>query len=267
MIKNARADGKTLGIINASGLLAANALLDSHAPNPLRDFSILARVVSNRMVILTGQQSGITDIDALLDLAASRPVVVGVRDVGSASFFALPITASLLDMDYAVVTGYVGSTSRVLAAIRGEVDIIIQNYDSVSSYVESAELRPLLEISGSRPPLPSLGGLQGLAAQVATVRERPVEGAIEQANALAAIMSAGRLVVGPAGFPAKLENCLQASLMDVLMSTEFIDAAARANLGVEAVDAAKAKSELASSERSLSDFEQLVRSAVGKSLQ
>lgn len=267
LIENAKADGKTLGIVNASGLLAANALHDGRAPNPLQDFSILGRVVSNRMVILTGQASGIDDIDALLELAAIRPLVVGVRDIGSASFFALPVTASLLDVEYSVVSGYVGSTSRVLAAIRGEVDIIIQNYDSISSYVESKDLRPLLEISGTRPSVPPLGGRDGVAARIAAEHKKSVDDAIEQADALAAIMSAGRLVVAPAGLPATLEACLQESLMEVLMSTEFTEAAERAGLSIEAVGSTTAKSDLMSSERSLAEFESLVRSAVEKSLQ
>jgi len=270
-IQNAEADGRVMGIINASGLLAANAALKGRAPDPVQDYSILARVASNRMVVFTGRDSGISDLDALLKLSASRPVVAGVRDVGSAVFFALPITASLLGLDYSVVTGYQGSSSRVLAAIRGDIDIIVQNFDSVRSYVDSGELLPLLQISspGTDEPkldyphaIPYLGGQDGIAATLAAERRASVDEAVEQASALSAIMSAGRLIVAPAGLPKALELCLQTNLMEVLVSRELNDAANKARLTIEPADAAKARSELLASLDSLSEFESLVRSAI-----
>ena len=118
-IRDADADGRTLGIINASGLLAAGATQEDPAPDPSRDFTVLAKVASNHMVLFTGQNTGFGSIHELIEHSTQTPVVVGVRDVGSASFFVLPIAASLIGLDYVPVTGYVGSTNRVLAVIRG----------------------------------------------------------------------------------------------------------------------------------------------------
>ena len=63
---------------------------------------------------------GFSDMNGLLAAAQIRSIVFGVRDLGSASFYAVPVTASLLGLDYALVSGYVGTASRVLAVIRGE---------------------------------------------------------------------------------------------------------------------------------------------------
>lgn len=266
-VRDARPDGKTLGIINASGFLTANALLESRAPDPLQDFSILARVVSNRMVVFSGRDSGIDDIRALLELSGSRPVIIGIRDVGSASFFALPVAAALIGLDYQVVTGYSGSGSRVLAVIRGEVDIILQTFDSVSSYVESGEIVPLLELSRSRGKVPSLGGPNGVAALQAARRGLAVGRAIEQAEALENILSAGRLVVAPAGLPAALENCLQERILEVLSNPDFNQAAHQSDMTIDASDAVTARAELQMASKSLDEFGQLVRSAIERARQ
>jgi tripartite-type tricarboxylate transporter receptor subunit TctC len=268
-LSHAAPDGKTIGLVNASGLLTASTLLESRAPDILEDYSILARVVGNRMVLLTGQDSGIRSMGDLEQISASRPLVAGVRDVGSASFFALPVTATLLDLNHTIVAGYIGSTSRVLAAIRGDVDIIIQNFDSVRRFVESGELRPLMQISlpdssesDQGIHIPHLGGRDGLAAQKAAARGVPSEEAIAQARSLAAVMSAGRVIVAPAGLPAATEMCLRTGLMGVLQAQAFQDAADKAGLSTDPVDAITVRSELLVAVESLKEFGQLVRSAI-----
>jgi tripartite-type tricarboxylate transporter receptor subunit TctC len=275
-IRDAEVNGRTIGIINASGLLAAGAMPESRAPDPLNDFSILARVAGNQMVVFTGRDSGLADIADLMNLSAQRPVVVGVRDSGSASFFALPVTASILGLNYEIVTGYLGSTSRVLAAIRGEVDIIFQNFDSVSSYVASGELVPLLQISSpgtfghtqvSGPPTPFLGGPDGLAARPAIIHGMSADNAISSAEALVAIIAAGRLIVAPPGMPAGLTRCLQDHLMAVLQSKELLDASKKAKLTINAVSASIALSTLQTARKSLIEFYPLVRSAIEQTRQ
>ena len=46
----------------------------------------------------------------------SESIMTGVRDAGSASFYAVPVAAELLGFRYELVTGYVGSAARTLAA-------------------------------------------------------------------------------------------------------------------------------------------------------
>lgn len=275
-IRDASVDGRTIGIINASGLLAAGAMPESSAPDPLEDFTILARVTGNQMVLFTGRDSGLADTADLMKLSARRPVVVGVRDSGSASFFALPVTASILGLNYEIVTGYLGSTSRVLAAIRGEVDIIIQNFDSVRSYVDTGELVPLVQLSSpgasaseqmSGSAIPCLGGPEGLAARVASVQGKSVDQAISRTEALIAIIAAGRLIVAPPGLPAGLSQCLQSHLMGVLGSREFLDTSMQANLTIDAASASIAQSTLQNARKSLTEFYPIVRSAIEQNRQ
>ena len=183
----------------------------------------------------------------------------------------MPVVASLIGLNYAPVTGYVGSTNRVLAAIRGEIDVIIQNFDSVKTYVDSEELLPLLDVTGTGAgftiPVPALGGPSGLAAEVAIENDRPAEEALRKAAALSAIISAGRLVVAPTGLPPRLETCLQTQLMALLNSDEFMDAASQAGLAIDASDPDSARSDLKVARSSLAEFTRLVQMQIGQARQ
>lgn len=269
-LRDAEADGSTLGLVNASGLLVASLNPQRDLPDPSVDFTILARVVQNRMVLLTGSESGIADFEQLVAVAATRPLVAGVRDTGSASFFAIPLTMDLLAFDYEVVTGYVGSTSRVLAALRGEIDVILQNYDSVSRYIRSGELQPLLSISGpmsypaadgTRREVPALGGRDGLAAQRSEVSGLGRETAEQRAAGLSDVIKAGRLVVAPAALPGDIRNCLESALVDVMSSPGLQEAAAREALELDFAPAAEARGDLGKARSSVTEFVPLLAPA------
>ncbi len=182
-VLDAAPDGRTLGILNAAGLLAAR--LDQQAPDPATDFTVVARLLSNRTVLVTAQNSGVRSLDDLLRLSARRSIIIGVRDAGSASFFTVPVVASLVGLNYELVTGYDGNAARALAAIRGEVDLLVQNLDSVQRLIADGELRPLLQLAGTRPGarpgpneallvnVPVLDGETGVAQRRAKGRAEP----------------------------------------------------------------------------------------------
>ena len=239
-------------------------------PDPGVDFTILARVVQNRMVLLTGSESGIADIQQLAGVAATRPLVVGVRDTGSASFFAIPLAMDLLAFDYEVVTGYVGSTARVLAALRGEVDVIIQNYDSVSRYIRNGELQPLLSISGpmsypsgdgAQRAIPPLGGRDGLAVQRIESSGLTAETAERRAAGLSDVIRAGRLVVAPAGLTDEVRECLESGLAHAMTSPGLQEAALRESLELDFAGAAQARTDLGKARSSVAEFVPLLSPA------
>ena len=264
-IRDAAADGTTLGLINASGLLAAHAIEGQLAPNPATDFTLLGQIVSNHMVVFSGRDSGLKDIQDLLRVAQSRPIVVGVRDAGSASFFAVPVLAELLGMQYALVSGYVGSPARTLAVMRGEIDIFVGNFDSVSSQVQAGELIPLLQLTV--PPhnaldVPQLGGPEGSASQRAVATGRTPAQAEQLANDLAAIVGAGRLVVAPLALPPRLAACLEDSLGKILQSAELVAAAQRAQLDIDYQDSAASYQGLLAGSRGVEQFHDLIQAAI-----
>lgn len=269
-VRDAEPDGRTLGLINASGLLAANAVDARVAPDPANDFRILASVVANHVVMFTGRDSGIGSLADLLEAAQQRPIVAGVRDAGSTSFYSVPVTAELLAFDYQLVTGYVGSAARTLAAMRGEVDVVFGHFDSVQDQVQAGELLPLLQLTlaeGSGVEAPKLGGPAGMARQRADRSGRSLAEADDAAAALSAIVGAGRLVVAPKSLPEPLAACLDTTLAQILDSDELAAAAARAQLGIAPLDGAAARREVLAAEAALPRFEPLIRAAVEQARQ
>ncbi len=276
-IRDAAPDGKTIGIINAAGLLAAR--LDGSTLHPATDFTVLARLLRNRIVLLTGRESGIDSLDQLLGVAGRRPIVIGVRDAGSASIVAVPVIAELLGMDYVLVTGYVGNTARILAVVRGEVDLIVQNLDSTRRFIEDGTVRPLLQVTGveaggeagARDPIvagiPVLGGETGVAQQRARLAGRSVEQAKKRADSLASLVDAGRLVVAPPALPDQLRRCLEVAVGTVLRSPGLQAAADRAKLRIEPADAANARADIRAAAEALVDFAPLVRATMQRARQ
>jgi tripartite-type tricarboxylate transporter receptor subunit TctC len=273
-IRDAPADGMTIGIINASGLLATNIMANSPAPDPLTEFTILGRVISNHVVMFTGRDSGFSDIDELLRSSLTRPILVGVRDAGSASFFAVPVTASLIGMNFSLVTGYVGNATRALAVIRGEVDIVLHHFDSARRYVDAGELIPLLQLTEPRDgaedhnpdsalaAVPVLAGSAGLARQRATKTGKTPDQAEREASALASIIGAGRLIVAPPGLPEPLAACLSSVLGEVLTSTDLLVAANRVHLSIAFADRETAYNDLLTGAGEITQFAPLVRTTI-----
>ena len=265
VIRDAAPDGKTLGLINASGLLAARAIEDDPAPDPTVDFTILGQVVSNQVVVFTGTATGFRDINDLLIAAQSRPIVVGVRDAGSTSLYSVPVTAELLGIEYALVSGYVGSAARTMALIRGEVDIIVGNFDSLKGQVRVGELIPLLQLTAlvdDELDIPQLGGPEGLARHRAGVTGRTPQQAEQAASDLAVIVGAGRLVVAPQDLPAGLSDCLDTELGKILQSAKLLQAADRAHLSIEYQNSASAHQNLMAGARGVDQFRDLISAAI-----
>jgi hypothetical protein len=237
---------------------------------------VLARVVANHMMLLTGRDSGISDIGELLQISAQRPVVVGARDVGSSSYFVFPLAARNLGLDYSLVTGYVGSSSRVLASLRGEVDIIVQTLDSVMPYVKSGELVPLLWLtnpSGSSQldelpfKVPVLGEWRDDSRGVDGRNPLGAGGQEPDAAAISAMLSAGRVLMAPRGLAPGLETCLQSVLAEVLDSHELAQAAAAAGLTLDPAGAPEALEELEASRKYMEQFAPLMRAAIDETRQ
>lgn len=272
LIRDAAPDGRTLGIVNAAGLLAAS--LDREVPDPAADFTILARIATNRTVMLAGRDSAIGNVADLLSLSARRPIVIGVRDAGSASLFAIPVVAELLGMKYALITGYVGNNARVLAAIRGDVDLLVQNLDSTRAFIESGELRPLLLLTQPSAPaaygpdnaliagIPALGGANGMAAERARLAGRAGEDAVQKAQALARLIDAGRLVVAPPALPDGPRRCLENALAAALASKELRTTAARARLTLDTADAVAARADVEAAAQALGQLAPIIRPAL-----
>jgi tripartite-type tricarboxylate transporter receptor subunit TctC len=251
-LANATADGRTLGIIDGPGLLLANRRRLASAPDLETDLVALGRVARLHPVLVTATRSGLTTIEDLLARARSGPLVAGVTATASQNFVNCALTAHLFGIDVRFVVGFPGSRELVLALVRGDVDFMAADAESVRGDIESDKLIPILRIA--RQPLglyaaldgvPILAGEEGITARRPELFKLAGPGSSETAESLVRFTSVGRLVVGPVGLPAQLRLCLEQGLSAALADPEFRTSAARAHRSLAVASGAEVRRELA----------------------
>jgi tripartite-type tricarboxylate transporter receptor subunit TctC len=225
VIAGARADGRTLGIVGVPGLLVASLLQQADAPDPARAFAVLGRISRSWHVWATGRQSGVQVMADLTALSRRRAVVCGINEVGSANFVSVAATAALLGMPVEFVSGFAGNRSVSLAAMRGDVDVVCFNYETIRDLIAGGDLRPLLQVSSAPidadaalAGIPLLGGPAGWAVEQARAGGGDHDQAQRRADGLAALMGSGRILVAPSGLPGPVARCLRDVTASVLMS-------------------------------------------------
>ena len=82
--------------------------------------------------------------------------------------------------------------------------------------------------------VPVLGGPDRLAVKRALALGRDPQVAQREAEALANISGAGRIIAAPGGLDRALASCLQDAVYEVMMNTEFEAAMAKVKLPVDA---------------------------------
>ena len=259
-VMQAPADGLTVGIQDATRRMVDSMLSDAGLPDILADFTILARFARSRHVLLVGGESGIADIQ---DLFNTNPTpVFGTNNLRSTGFLATVLIGDLLQMKFDTVSGIGGTRKRVLAASRGDVDIISSNFNSVVSDIESGALRPLLQTSSTpisnHPDLenvPLLGGAEGIAAGRAADLGLDVDNAIERARVIETLTGAGRLFVTSSKLPADLAACLQDAFLTIMQTQDFINDINKVNLTLDIADGHSASAAL---QRDQAGFKQLI---------
>jgi len=270
-IKNAPPDGGTIGIVNAAALLVAGLIGEQTAINLMTDFTVLGRAAHNQQVWATGGRSTLRTTDDVFERAKAGPVVFAVDEVTTPAFVGAVLVASLLGLDIAFVSGFAGSRESTMAAVRGDVDLVSVNFDSIRDRIESGDLRPLLQISAApiaeHPSLagvPLLGGETGLAARTATRSGGNASAAVTDAAAVEGILAPGRLIVAPRGLPAAVFACLEEGLHAAAADPEFVKVASKAERAVEFARAAATVEELRGVEQHASRFLPIIRQAVEK---
>ncbi len=261
-IRDAAADGRTLGILNGPGLMIANLVGQTQAPNPATEFTVLARIARSQHVWVTAADSPLRTMDDVFALTKERPLVYGTRDVASISFLSVTMGAHILNIPVEAVAGYSGSSQETLALLRGEIDVISVNFSSAFKKIEAGDVRPLLQIAETPIPnpglldgVPTIGGEGGLAATLFGDEPATV-------NALVNFTGAGRLIAAPLTLNEDLKGCLRAALLAVLTDPEFVAAASEARLALNVAPGDEATAGLRQVGEESSTFRDVVARAV-----
>lgn len=246
-IHAARPDGLTVGILNGTGTVVASILDQKRAPNPATDFSILGSTSFSPYVWAVGAESGIRTVDDLFQAAPTRPIVVGMTELGSSGFVVTAVMSELLQVRCEYLTGFAGSREASLAAVTGSADLVCYQVESILDLIDSGDLRPLLLFGSgpipSRPALSRLPVIQGDRSFTHTGprSSRYLDRHDPIATALDRVIRVGRLVVAPPGLAPRLESCLTHALDRALADPELQASASRASLSVDRLDSKRAR--------------------------
>ncbi|HET6468260.1 MAG TPA: tripartite tricarboxylate transporter substrate binding protein [Geminicoccaceae bacterium] len=221
-IRDAAPDGRTMGVVNASGLTAVAVLDEKDAPT-VDEFTVLARTGTQRHVWMVRQDSPIRTADDLIARGKAGELVFAATDLGGASFLSTVLGGSLLGFEPEIVAGYRGSAELRVAVLRGDIDAISGTFESSIDMLATEELRPILQLAeapiSDDPVLagvPVLGGPDGVAARQAAAEGGDAVAAVARASLVAEVTGMGRFLVAPAGLPTEIEACLADAVARVL---------------------------------------------------
>lgn len=250
-IRDADPDGRTLGIVNASGLLVQALLGHDTNIHPTEDFTAIGRLSVPSPVLFSAWDSPDRTLEALRKSAANRPLVFGIVGVGSTAWVWYVVASELLGLDATYVAGYAGTRESSLGLIRGEFDLAAYTFDSMLDRIEPGGLRPIAQLSPySAEHLPMLrdvpvvAGQDGLAARRARELGEDPAPLVARAAAFDRMFQAGRLVVGPPGLDPLLTSCLRKRFALVMEDSTFIARAAGARRLMAFAEASAVAAEL-----------------------
>ncbi len=199
-LMKAPADGVTIGILSPSSLalMQSNGELESF---DIRKLTWLGQLSMDPGVVVANTASGLKTPQDL----SKREIRIGVT---SESLFANTLLAKKMTINARTVM-FDGSPEQVLAAMRGDVDLMMDSWTSMKKAVDNSQgkLVPLFVVSDKRLPGWS---------DVPTSKEIGLE-----LGDLQAIAGTARLVAAPAGVPAESAKAMEESLWGALQDPEY----------------------------------------------
>lgn len=164
---SANPDGYTLVVLSSSTAISASLL--KHMPyDPMNDFVPVSGASTFANIIATSSTSKYASLADLMKAAREKPgtLNVGTTTVGSTNHLAATLFRSMTGLDFVIVP-FRTPGDLVTAAIRNDVDAIIQSYGALKSAVEEKQLRALAGTTAKRTPY---------APNVPTIDELGVKG-------------------------------------------------------------------------------------------
>ena len=159
-VLSAPPDGYTIALLSSSTAIAVS--LFKHLPyDPLRDFAPVCGFTGFANIFATSAASRYRSLADVIAAARDRPGVlnVGTTTVGSTNHLTATLFKSMAGLDFVIVP-YRGPPELLTAALRNDVDVIVQSYGALRPAIEDRELRPLASATADRasymPDIPTV---------------------------------------------------------------------------------------------------------------
>ncbi len=136
-LSRASADGHTLGLINLPGHFVQQIL--GEATYDLTALEYVGNITTTNYVAVASPRSNFTELSQLQNADVVR---AGITNISSTDGLGVVVAAESLGINVRTAN-HQGSTEAILAAIRGDVDIVQFPIESVSGYLENGDLIPL----------------------------------------------------------------------------------------------------------------------------
>ncbi|MBE0402476.1 Tricarboxylate transport protein TctC [Halomonas citrativorans] len=205
-LARAKNDGQVMGMGQTSNMAINPTLYASIPYDSLNDFTPIALVSSQPMVLAVNQNSAYEDFESLVAAARENPGKVSMSTPGSGtvSHLSMEVFSDQADVEFMHVP-YPGAAQAVTDAIGGHVDFVTASLPSLLSHIRSGSLKALavtsLERNAALPDVPSIAelGYEGFKA------------------------SDWKAVVGPAGLPDDVVATFNAAINQALQDERLIE--------------------------------------------
>ena len=198
IVARAPPDGQTLMICSSNNLALSRVVVRDLPYDPLRDFTLLARVAKVPTVLAVGSWLPAKTVAELVAIARAKPgALTGASSgTGSSSGFTLEMLKGAAGIDILQVP-YAGLSPAVTALLGHQVDMVFSDFALVAPHARAGTLRLLATPASRRfvaaPELPTLqeagfGVVMDASVGIAAPAGLPPETLSRLANALAEVV-------------------------------------------------------------------------------
>ena len=196
------ADGYSLALFS-NGTAVASGLFKNLRYDPVKEFAPVSALGYFEFIFATGGESRFKTMGELLAEARAKPGVLNIGTIatGSTQNLSGELFKSSANIDARIVP-YRTTPDVILAAMRGDVDLIVDSYASMKANLEDNKLRALgassINRSVSLPNLPTVaeGGVPGFD------------------------VTSWNAIFAPAGTPQPIIDTLNKGILEVLAMPE-----------------------------------------------
>jgi tripartite-type tricarboxylate transporter receptor subunit TctC len=197
-------DGHTLALLT-NGTAISVPLFEKLPFDPVTDFEPVSSVAFFDFVLVTRAESPLRSVTDVVTAARGEPgrLNVGTVNIGSSQNLAAELLKSTAAVDFTIVP-YRQTPELLVGTLRGDVDLMIDNYAAVKSAIDEGRARAIATTGTTRSPaLPD----------VPTVREGDLK-AFE--------VTSWNGIFAPAGTPSGVVEAMNAALRKVLAIPDVV---------------------------------------------
>lgn len=152
-VLSAPADGYTLAMLT-NGTAISVPLFKSLPFNPLKDFAPISNLGVFDFILAANSDSNLKTLADVVKAARAQPgkLNLGTINVGSSQNLSAELFKSTANVDLTLIT-YRGSPEVIIALLRNDVEVMIDNYAAMKASLSGGKIRPLATTGPRRSEL------------------------------------------------------------------------------------------------------------------